>query len=300
MLLRWLVTTWFQQSGREKMRDAVQSVLQDHLRPKPAAGRPAAPGAAAPDDAEPVPPLPCDVAFIFALNIEAGGLVDFLQDHVRTHCATFVEHGGLLGERRVILVETGVGRDAAARVTEDVIAVHKPAWVVSAGFAGALRSELKRGHVLMADVVADESGQSLAVGLKLDPQTVAATPGLHVGRLLTVDRLIRDAAERGRLAEQHDALACDMETAAVAETCRRLKTRFLSVRIISDTIDDVLPKEIENLLDQSSLAGKIGAVTGAILNRPSSVKDIWQLREQAIKASDRLANFLTGVVSQLN
>ena len=86
----------------------------------------------------------------------------------------------------------------------------------------------------------------------------------------------------------------------LAEICRKLKSKFLAVRIISDTVDDVLPKEIENLLDQSSLAGKLGAVAGAILNRPSSVKDMWRLREAAIKASDRLAKFLTGVMSQLS
>ena len=293
MLLRWLVSNWLQGTAGQKARATVQDVLHSQLR-----------GAkhtdAAPDDGEPPPPPPpCDIAFIFALDLEAGGLVDLLQDHVRSRYATCVEHSGVMGGRGIVIVETGVGREAAARAAEDIIEFHKPAWVVSAGFAGALRDELKRGHMLMADVVADESGQSLSVGLKLDSQTVAATPGLHVGRLLTVDRLIRDEQEKRRLAQQHDAVACDMETAAVAETCRRLKTRFLAVRIISDTVDDVLPKEIENLLDQSTLAGKLGAVTGAILNRPSSVKDMWRLREEAIKASDRLAKFLTGVMGQL-
>jgi adenosylhomocysteine nucleosidase len=153
--------------------------------------------------------------------------------------------------------------------------------------------------VLMADSVADESGEPLSVGIKLTPEVLASTKGLHTGRLLSVDRLIRRADERRELHQQHAALACDMETFAVAQTCRDLNTRLLSVRIISDAIDDELPVEIENLLAQKTLAGKLGAAAGAVMHRWGAAKDLWNLREDALKSSDRLANFLRGVVRQL-
>jgi adenosylhomocysteine nucleosidase len=56
---------------------------------------------------------------------------------------------------------------------------------------------------------------------------------------------------------------------------------------------------LENLLEQKTLAGKVGAAAGAVLKRFSAAKDLWQLREDALKASDRLAKFLAGVVGQL-
>ena len=87
---------------------------------------------------------------------------------------------------------------------------------------------------------------------------------------------------------------------AVAEVCRRHRTRFLSVRVISDALDDQLPPELERLVNHSSIAGKLGAATRAIWQRPSIVKDMWRLRETAQRASDRLARFLTGVVPQLH
>ena len=151
----------------------------------------------------------------------------------------------------------------------------------------------------MADRVLDCHGDQLEVGLKIDPQVIAATKGLHVGRLLTVDQLIRSADEKRSLGEQYDAVACDMETAAVADVCRQRGVRFLSVRVISDTVDDHLPKEIDKLMSQKSLAGKLGAAAGAIVNRPGAVKDMWKLKEDALKASDRLAKFLVGVIPQL-
>jgi adenosylhomocysteine nucleosidase len=73
----------------------------------------------------------------------------------------------------------------------------------------------------------------------------------------------------------------------------------LAIRIISDAVDDELPPEIEHLLKQKSLAGKLGAAAGAMLKRFSAAKDLWKLREDALKASDRLAKFLVGVTQHL-
>ena len=64
-------------------------------------------------------------------------------------------------------------------------------------------------------------------------------------------------------------------------------------------MDDELPPEIANLLAQKTWAAKVGATAGALLNRFSAAKDMWQMREQALKASDRLAKFLKGLLAQL-
>jgi len=251
------------------------------------------------EDAAPQPPRRCEVIFVFALGVESGGLADLLEDRVSSRCATFVEHVGDLDGRRVAVIETGVGREAAERATDDAIELYRPDWVVSAGFAGALVDELKVGHVVMADCVVDVQGNSLELGLKLDEETTRAMKGLHRGRLLTVDKIVRMPKQRRTLAEKHDALACDMETMAVAEVCAKRKVRLVSVRGVSDEVDDELPREVGKLMSQKSLAGKLGSATGAIWRRPGVVKDMWKLKETALKASDRLAKFLKGVVAQL-
>src|SRR5690606_33984214 len=102
------------------------------------------------------------------------------------------------------------------------------------------------------------------------------------------------------LGERHQALAVDMETFGVAEVCRREKQRFLSVRVISDAVDDELPAEIERLVKKKGMARKIGAAAGSVLRRPSTAKDLWRFREAALECSERLAKFLEGVVAQLD
>jgi adenosylhomocysteine nucleosidase len=284
MLLRQLVNNFVRQAAQHQLQDAVSQAAKVSMT--------SAAGAA--KEVE-----PADVIIAFALGVESGGTVDLLRGPGTIRCPSFVEHTGLLGEQRVALIETGVGHELATRAVADVIALHRPRWIVSSGFAGALTAELRRGHILMADEVVDKAGACLSIGLHVDRATVDATRGLHVGRLATVDGIVRTKADKSRLADELGAVACDMETMVIAQICQSEQIQFLSVRIISDSFDDELPKGMERLLEQKTLAAKLGAATGAIFNRPSSIKDMWKLKEDAIKASDRLARFLVGVVEQL-
>jgi adenosylhomocysteine nucleosidase len=290
MMLRYLVNNWVRQAARQKLMETVgQAAAGIRQREQPSS-----------EGVPPQPPPRCRVLVAFALEVEAGGLLDLLEHCVTSQCSSFVEHVGTLGGQRIAVLETGVGREAAARATADAVALHRPAWLVSAGFAASLDHTLHRRHVLMADHLCDTHGAQMDLGLKLDAKTLAANPHVHSGRLLTVDHLVRTLAEKEHLADRYGAVACDMESMAVAEVCSKEKVRFLSVRIISDAVEDELPKEIESLLNQHSLAARLGAATGALFRRPSSIKDMWKLKEDAIKAADTLARFLKGTLAQLD
>ena len=105
--------------------------------------------------------------------------------------------------------------------------------------------------------------------------------------------------EKTELGRQHEALACDMETMVIAEVCRQQKVRFLAVRVITEGVDERLPVELERMFAQKTIAGKLGAATGAILRRPGAVKDWWKYQQEGLQASERLAKFLSGIVAQL-
>jgi adenosylhomocysteine nucleosidase len=291
MLLRTLVHQFVRKAAEEKIREEV-------------ARRGGASNAKAEDgqtgESPPTPLPPCEIALVFAMGIESGGTVDLLDSKVATRCHTFLEHAGRINERDIIIAETGVGCAKAASATADLLKIFEPKWVVSAGFAGALREDLRRGNVVMPNRVTDVDGNELEVDFKVDPAIVEATKGLHAGRLVTVDHLIDTPEEKEQLGQQHDAIACDMETFAVAQACKQASVRFVSVRVISDTLSDRLPPELGSLLKQPSLAGRLGAATGAVFKRPASVKDMWKLRSTATKASETLAKFLAGLIPQLN
>jgi adenosylhomocysteine nucleosidase len=302
MLLRWLVNQYLRDAAEGKLREVVGGITTSGAAATKDRPRPAPLPAVVTESGEQAPPaefLACDVAFIFALGVESGGLVDLLHDSETSNHPHGVERAGKLGRREVVIVEGGVGQKAAGRSTAETIKFYQPKWVISAGFAGGLNETLRRGQIVMADEVTNLAGETIAIDLRLDRESLAATKGLHVGRLLTVDSILREPAERRDLAAKYASIACDMETFAVAAACRQQGIPFLAIRIISDAVDDELPPEIEHLLKQKSLAGKLGAAAGAVLKRFSAAKDLWKLREDALKASDRLAKFLVGITQQL-
>jgi len=283
-----LVRNWLLNQAKERLYEAAQ---------QPAQSRPQGSNATAPDDetSPPREPQICHVGVVFALGIEAGGLADRLQGLVATQGAGFTAREGAAEGKRVVLIESGAGQASAEQATASLIAGHAPRWIISAGFAGGLRDEVKPGHIVLADEIVDTQGQRLQIDLRMP-----SGPGLHVGRLLTADRIVASAAEKRSLGLQHSALAVDMESLAVAQVCRDNRVRFLAIRVISDAVDHELPADLDHLMNRKTLAGKIGAATGAIVRRPSSVKDLWQLKEDALVASERLAKFLLGVIAQLD
>lgn len=291
MVLRYWLRHYLQQKAgqavREKMADTVRAELSK------AAGEPAG------CEAESAEPQVCHLGVIFALEIESGGLEDLMAGTTIVQGDGFTVCGGKLAGRNVAVFRSGSGAEAAAHATEALVQVHRPEWIISAGFAGGLVPEVARHDLIMADSVADLAGNRLAIDLKVDPAELARTKGVHVGRLLTADRVIRLPGEKRDLGQKHQALAVDMETYAVAEVCRRSHVRFLAVRIVSDSVDDELPPDVEHLTRQKTKAAQFGAAVGAIWNRPASVKDMYHLRENALIASDRLAKFLESTIKQL-
>jgi adenosylhomocysteine nucleosidase len=289
-----LVRNWLMAQAKDRLREAASQAAEG------AASAGAESSQTAADQGPPEAKREvCHVGVVFALGIEAGGLADSLAGVVRTHAAGLVFREGGLDGRRVVLVESGAGCEAAARATQALILGHQPQWIISAGYAGGLSDRLVQGDLLIADEIVDTAGRSLAIDFKLAADEVQSMRHVHVGRLLTVDRVVARAEDKHSLGTHHRALAVDMETMGVAEACRREKVRFLSVRVITDAVDRTLPGDIDYLVKKKSTAGRLGAAAGAILRRPSSIKDMWQLKEDALLASDRLARFLIGIIGQL-
>jgi adenosylhomocysteine nucleosidase len=290
-MLNYLLRNWIGSTVRQHAYDAARKAAFDQM--SEASRETGRAQQATPRDRS------CDVGLVFALPIEAGAMEDRMQGVLATEAGGLkFRQGGLRG-RSIVLVQAGIGTTAAAKATELLIAGHQPQWVISAGFAGGLQTQIARGDFLLASEVCNEQGQRLAISLQLPADQAGGPPRVHGGKLLSIDRALRDSAEKQSLGQTHDAAAVDRESFAVADVCRREKTRFLAVRIIRDAVGDELPPEIQHLARQKTHAARWGAALGAIVNRPGSIKDMLQVKEDTLVCADRLAKFLEGVVVQL-
>jgi adenosylhomocysteine nucleosidase len=234
-----------------------------------------------------------DLGVVFALAVEAGCFVDMLSQARVIRGNGFTMRQGRCRDREVVLIESGPGSSRVAQAAHALIDAHRPRVVVSAGFAGGLVSGVARQDLVVADSVLDGlRGTEIAVDSVQMLPWLAEVRNLHVGRVLTFDRVVRLAEEKRSLGSRHGALAVDMESFAVAEVCRSREAIFLNIRAISDAVDDELPPDIGRLLAQRSFAGQLGAAVGSVLRRPAALKDLFGLHQNALASSSRLAKFL--------
>lgn len=237
----------------------------------------------------------CDVGIVCALRLE---LAPFLErcDRVKRYTGgAFTFRGGTFGDLRIAVVECGAGPSRARKAAFALCDAHTPRWLLSVGFSGALRGDIRVGDIVIADSIVGDGDDALQLDLAMPPDPAH---GLHVGRIATTDHIVRSVAEKTRLAARTGALAVDMESLAVAQVARETHTRFMAVRVISDDASTELPPEVLAIFGPTGSV-RAGAVAGALWKRFSSIKDLWRLREQAAQAAERLATFLEGVVVQL-
>lgn len=189
----------------------------------------------------------------------------------------------------------GPGKVNASRVTESIVSHLAPELVVSAGLAGALSEELNIGDVVIGTNViyhdtvcltdagpklrglrAFRRGRMVKVRrLKCDDlilaesKKLAEAPGalqkIIFGRIATGDQMVVSLEARRHIQKTYDAIAVDMESAAVAQVCFVHRVRFASVRVISD-VDGSFgsSRSAPSLVTDASPVVKASSETGAI------------------------------------
>jgi adenosylhomocysteine nucleosidase len=189
---------------------------------------------------------------------------------------------------RVLMLETGIGQAAASRALEWALGTAvRPRLVVSAGFSGALRSTEAVGDLVLATEVVDVEGNNWAATW---PEDFRGPPELKKGRLLCVPELISDPSEKQRLAERHQALAVDMESAALARASAQHGIPFAALRCISDDAQTALSPRLAGLL----CGARVSAfrLAGAVARRPGILPQLLRLARDTRTAARVLAQAL--------
>lgn len=161
---------------------------------------------------------------------------------------------GQTGANTLILLQCGIGKVNAAVGCTTLIRRYKPDCILSTGCAGGIDSSLAIMDVVVGqqccyhDVVIGmgcELGQIQGMPARFDGAhdlletamslSNPSLPPLHAGLICTGDQFITDPTQQAAIKESFpDALAVDMESAAIAQTCHLHSTPFLSFRTISD------------------------------------------------------------------
>jgi adenosylhomocysteine nucleosidase len=213
------------------------------------------------------------IAVTFALPTESIGLREFL--------------GGR--GSAVAIFHTGVGEKTCRERIETFLSEQNFQFLISAGFAGGIEDSLGVGDLVLARNFSDARLSEIPRELLV----------LREGNLATSDHVIESAEERTRFAREHDAIAVDMETAWIAESCAQHNLPLISLRTISDTAAAPFPAPPAVLFDLERQKTNYFALIKYLLRHPSGFVRLPRFAAQIREARASLTNAMIILLREL-
>ncbi len=146
---------------------------------------------------------------------------------------------GTVGQKRIVLVRTGIGIKRAAAAARTAVERYRPDTVLLIGAAGGIDPALSIGDVVVAGRIINVIGEEYICDSALCERVFSLLQrcGAPVSRgtCLTLKTFIHLAQEKTALFRKHAAAVIEMESAAAARVLSEYGCSFCNVRIVSDT-----------------------------------------------------------------
>lgn len=214
------------------------------------------------------------IALVGAMQPEIELLRQSLEGCNEIQHGAFTVYRGRYADKDVVLVLSGIGKVNAALSTAVLLQYH-PDCVINTGSAGGLGKDLQVGDVVIGTQTAHHDADVTAFGYahgqlpqmparfesdahlcRAAQQAASAFSGanVHSGLIVSGDQFIHSAEKVAQLrALFPDALAVEMEAAAIAQSCHQFGVPFVVIRALSDLADAEASISFETFLQQASV-----------------------------------------------
>ena len=218
------------------------------------------------------------IGLISAMEEELIRLRDRFEPDQMVKQAGLEFYFGELAGQKVVLLRCGVGKVNAAVATQLLIDRFGVDAVIFTGLAGSLVPHLKRGDVVMSNMVVQHDIDLTAFGrrpgeipdlarmIEADPKLVHlaadATEAViaesdnvrqvTVGTIATGDSFVSNPERIRWLQREFGAIVTEMEGGAVGQVCQMNRVPFVVIRVISDGAGGGAAGEFIMFLDEAS------------------------------------------------
>ncbi len=230
-------------------------------------------------------------AIVSAMHEELAAVLALMPDEHKTVVAGREFWVGHLHGQDVVAVLSRIGKVAAATTATALIERFNVREIILTGVAGGLGPGVNVGDVVVAGSFlqhdldaspifpkyevplygASRFVTDVALTQQLAQAAAVALPGVpvHCGLVISGDRFVSTTAEaRALQAALPDALAVEMEGAAIAQVCRDYGVPFAAVRTVSDRADDAAHGDFTKFV-QEVASRYSAAIVEAFLRRPA-------------------------------
>lgn len=205
--------------------------------------------------------------------------------------------------RSVISVSSGIGQERSRRAAESLLRIFNVDAIVSAGFAGGVKGDVRTGELIIARNVlnyprqtgpggASDAYSHPCHGSLVDLSCRLASEnglGFHCGDLLTVNEVVAQPDSKRRIGDTTSAVAIEMEGIGVAEAATASGAPFLALKVVSDETDDELKGD--GLVYEDGRVNALGVIAH-LLRNPLDLVYFLRLRHKTDTALEKLSVFL--------
>lgn len=200
-----------------------------------------------------------NIGIIVAMDKELQLLLPLLNDARETQIDGRVFHLGDIAGHSVAVMKSGIGKVNAALSAMEMINHFAPEVVINTGVAGGTGAGARVLDIVVGDRIAYHdvwcgpgtvNGQAAHCPLYFTSTDMLTSlpvlrdnPSVRRGLIASGDIFVSRPEDVSRIRELYpDALAVDMESAAIAHACYLRQTPFFCIRVVSDT-----PGESDNI-----------------------------------------------------
>lgn len=214
------------------------------------------------------------IGIISAMEIEAERLKKAIQRAKKTKISGIEFVSGELCSQDVVVAVCGIGKVFAAVCAQTMILHYHPDIIVNTGVAGALSSTLSIGDIAVADRVVQHDMDTSPLG---DPPGLLSGIGrvqlpcsemisdmlfricseiqgikCEMGIVASGDQFVNSAERKQYIYDTFEAIAVEMEGAAIGQVCYVNGVSFGVLRAISDAADDSSHIEFSDFIKLAS------------------------------------------------
>lgn len=195
------------------------------------------------------------IGIIGAMDIEVDALLERMEDVNQDNYGDIIFYVGKIAGKELVLCKSGVGKVNAAITTTLLLNKFPIDYVINIGTAGGLRKDQNTLDIVISkDVIQHDFDTSYIDGpkglglryasdlelrkkVRLAFESNNRDSKIFEGDIISGDIFVGEENKSLELIEKFPtAIACEMESGAIGQTCQRMNTPFIVIRSLSDIV----------------------------------------------------------------
>ncbi|MBI1886263.1 MAG: hypothetical protein HYS09_08150 [Chloroflexi bacterium] len=245
------------------------------------------------------------LAIFVALAAEQRCVQPYIEELERKRLNGFSVVLGHHRNRPLLLCRTGLGR-RAKDAADLVLNAHRAQAVVSLGFSGAVRHDLRGGEIVVCERVylcpdgerEAEALQEADESLLMLAERAVRAGSLHSrkGASATVPQALVNPAQKRELGEKCPVDIVEMESFWVGQAANAHGAPFLTVRAVVDDAAHVVPDAEELVTELGDQ--RVTRIIRLLATRPTYIPHFLRLTRNGMLAGRQLGRFAGEFISQ--